>query len=55
MEAHPGWLMDTSLVSPPPGPQRTSVFDRLGAEIKVDTTVGSKVSGRTGLGPQQAP
>lgn len=27
------------------GPQRTSVFDRLGAEIKVDTTTGSKPTG----------
>lgn len=30
-----------------PGLQRTSVFDRLGAEMKADTTTGSKV--RAGL------
>lgn len=37
------------------GPQRTSVFDRLGAEIKVDTTVGSKPTGvfsRLGATPE---
>lgn len=32
----------------PPGLHRTSVFDRLGAETKADTTTGNKVSWRLG-------
>ena len=31
-----------------PGLHRTSVFDRLGAETKADTTTGNKVSGKWG-------